>query len=110
MRNERHGHEASVEQFAALLELQRGAWLGEVVRDIAHGDRSLERGGEAAARDLANLVSFAVEDERALADGLTAVDVEADALLRRSVLELGEDAHRAREAAFGTAALVDREV
>src|SRR5437764_2001229 len=109
VRNERHGRDTGVEQFAALFQFQRRAGLGEVGRDIAHGDGALERGREAAAGDLADLIAFAVEDERTLAHGLAAVDIEADALLRRAILELGEDAHRAREASLGAAALIDGE-
>ena len=80
-----------------------------VVRDIAHGDRALQRRREAAAGDPADLIAFAVEHQRAFANRLAAVDLEADALLRRTVLDLRENAHRAGEAAVGAAPLVDCE-
>src|SRR5437764_15402601 len=107
MRNERHRRDAGVEQLGTLLQLEGGAGLGEVRSDIAHGNGPLQRGREAAAGDLADLIAFAVKDERAFADGLTALDVEADALLRRAVLKLGEDTHSAWEAASAAAPLVD---
>ena len=77
--------------------------------DIAHRNGALERGREAAAGDFADVIAFTIEYQRTLSHRLAPIDVEADALLRRLALKLGEDAHRAGEAAFGTAALVDGE-
>ena len=63
----------------------------------------------AAAGDAADLIAFAVEDQRALAHRLLAVDEQADALLHRAIVDLAEDPQRAGEAALGAAALADRE-
>src|SRR5690242_6232504 len=91
---ERHCGDGRVEQLSALLKLQLRAGFGKRRRDIAHGDRALQRRREAAARDLAELIALIVEDQSALANRLAALDVEADALLGRTILDLGEDAHR----------------
>src|SRR4051812_23132184 len=77
--------------------------------DITHGDRALERGGEAAAGDLTDLATLLVEDKRALPDRLTPLDLKTDTLLDRAVVELGKDSHVAGKAALGSAPLVDRE-
>ena len=59
---------------------------------------------------LPELIAFAVEDQRAFAHRLAALDLEADAQLRRAVEKLGEDPHRPGKPAFGAAALVDGEI
>src|SRR5205085_514361 len=110
MGDERQRGDARVEQLAALLELELASGFGEVARDIAHGDRALERRRETTAGDPAELIAFAIEDQRTFAHGLSAVDVEADALLGWPILQLRENPERTREAAFRAAALVDREV
>jgi len=97
--NERHGHDARLEQLPALLELQGCARLGQLGRHITHGDRSLERRREAPAGDLADLIAFPVEDQGPFAHGLATVDFKAHALLRGSILQLGQDPHCAGEAA-----------
>src|SRR6185312_16845420 len=81
-----------------------------MARHITHGNRALQRWREAAAGDLADFIAFSIEHERALADRLPTVDLEADTLLRGLVLELGEDAQRTGEPALGAATLVDREI
>ena len=43
----------------------------------------------AADGDPADLIAFAVEDQRALAHRLAAFDQQADALLGRAIVELG---------------------
>src|SRR4051794_31973653 len=109
VRNERHGHDARVEQLSALLQLQCRAVFSKMARDIAHGDRALQRWREAAAGDLADLTALAVEDKRALAHRLATLDFQADALLRRSILEFGENSHGPGKTALGPAPLVDGE-
>src|SRR5438270_13990600 len=106
---EGHSDHPRVEQLAALLELQRGAVLGQMRSHIPHGDRALQRGREAAAGDLTDLIALAIENQRALADWLAALDIEADAFLRRAILKLRDNAHGPRKAALGAAALVDGE-
>ena len=69
----------------------------------------MQRGREAAARDLSNLIALTVEDEGALANRLPSVDFEPDPLLRNTILKLTQDAHVAGKAALGAAALVDGE-
>ena len=79
--DERHRRDAHVEKLAALLELQGRARLGQMARDIAHGDGSLQAWREATAGDATDFITLAVEDQRAFANWLAAFDVEADALL-----------------------------
>src|SRR5438132_11185091 len=109
MRNGRQCSGAGVEQPGALPELQRRADFGEVRGDVTHDDWPLQRRREAAAGDSADFIAFAVEHERALADRLPAVDLETDALLDRSIVEFGKDAHGTGEAPLGAATLVDGE-
>src|SRR3954462_3354823 len=110
VRNERHRHDARVEQLAPLLKLQRRSWTGEGRADIAQGDRALQRWREAAAGDPPDLIAFAGEHQRAFAHRLASVDLEAAPPRRRTILELRKDAHRSGEPALGAAARVDREV
>src|SRR5262245_60583048 len=76
--------------------------------DVAHGDRPLQAGREAAAGDPPDLIAFAVEDQCALANRLPPFDVEPDSLLRRALLDLLEDTGGAREIAFRAPPLADR--
>ena len=91
VRNEGHGGHFGVEQLAPLLKFEGGAVVGEVARHVTHGDRPLQRGRKAAAGDLADLIAFAVEDERAFANRLAAINLQADAFLWRAVLQFGEN-------------------
>src|SRR6185437_8203728 len=65
--DERHRDDARIEELAALLQLECGSVRGERRGDIAHGDRPLQRWRETAARDPADFIAFAVEDQRAFA-------------------------------------------
>src|SRR6185437_6452490 len=89
--DERHRGDARIEELAALLQLERRSLRSERRGNIAHGDRPLQRWREPAARDLAHLIAFAVEDERTLAHRLAAIDFESDALFDGAILELGHD-------------------
>src|SRR4051794_22529157 len=109
VRNERHGHDARVEQLSALLQRQCRAVFSKMARDIAHGDRALQRWREAAAGDLADLIALAVEDKGALAHRLAPFDFKANPLLRRSILELGKDSQGSGKASLSSATLVDGE-
>src|SRR3954447_24361930 len=109
MRYERHFSNASLEQLGALLELQRRSRLGEMACHITHRNRALQRGREATAGDLADLVAFRIENERAFTNRLAPLDFEADALLRGAVLQFRKDAQGTWEAALGATPLVDGE-
>ncbi len=109
VRDKRQRRYGGLKQLGALLELEHGSRLGQVAGNIAHGDRPLQGRREAAAGDPADFIALAVENQCALAYGLAAADVEPDQLLRRAILQLGENPHRTRETALGAAALLDGE-
>src|SRR5215208_4558973 len=100
MGDERQCGDARLEQLPALLEFQWRSDIRKRSRDIAHRDRPLQRWRKAAARDSADFTAFAVEHERPFPNRLAALDVESDALLRRSTVELGEDSERSGEASL----------
>src|SRR6185312_2263397 len=108
MGNEGQRHDARRPRRAAHHELERRAERSLRRRDIAHGDRPVGRGAEAAAGDAADDAARGIGDLRALARRRAAFGLDADALPRRAVLELALDHRRAGKAAFGAAALLDR--
>src|SRR5262249_2119465 len=73
----------------------------------AHGDRRIDAGRKAAARDDTDFTAVR-ENGGALARRLAALGANADAFARRTILQLTEDARRAREIAGLAAALLDR--
>src|SRR4029453_6582912 len=108
VRDEGHWRDRRLEKLAALPEFQLGALRAERRGDIAHGDRPLQRRREGSACHPANFIALAVQHQSALAHWLATLDSEADALLDRAILDLGDDPHVAGKAALGAAALADR--
>jgi hypothetical protein len=109
VRNEGHGDDLRLEQFAPLLEFELRSNFSEGSRHIAHGDGSSERRRVAAAGDPAHFISLAIEHQRTFAHRLAAFHFEPDPQLWRTIIKLGKNTLGPWEAAFTAAAFVDGE-
>src|SRR5690349_75230 len=105
VRRERHGRNLGRQRLAANDEMKIGADGGHVLRHIAHGDRAVDGGAEAAGGHDADLTPVWRRDDRTLAGRRPALRLDADAHARRPVLDLGLDALGAGEAPLLAAAL-----
>src|SRR5205807_9899441 len=75
--------------------------------DVAHCDRPVDRGAEAAAGYFPQCAPCVVHNLRVLARRRAPVRTDADALAARPLDELSQDRGRAGEAALGAAPLAD---
>src|SRR6185437_109731 len=108
MRNERQGCDLRGTRGTAHGEAQPGTGLSERRRDIPHGNRTFERGREAAAGDRADLFAAGIDDRRVAARDLPAFRLDADAAPRRALRELALDDRGTGKAAFLAPPLLDR--
>src|SRR5690606_12036444 len=97
-------------RLAAHHEGERRAGRGVFRRDVAHGDRRIDAGAEAARRDRADLLALVVQHFGAFAGRRAAFGPDAGQLAADAVSELLLYDRRAGKAAFLAAALRDRPV
>src|SRR5215218_4287085 len=108
MGGERHGRNLGRQRLAANDEVKVRAGSGHVLRDIAHGDRAVDRGTEAAGGHDADLAAIGRRDDGSLAGRSTAFGLDADAHTRSTVPDLSLKALGSWEAPLLAAALLDR--
>ena len=93
--------------FAADDKVQPGAVGGKVFSHIAHGDRTVHRGAEAAGGDNARLGPVFRHDRRLRAGRRASVRADADAAADRAVVELVAHHQAAGEVPVQLAAFAD---
>ena len=108
VRDERQRRDGGGERLAAHHQIHGRADRGTIGGDIAHGDRAVDAGSEAARGDDAERVAEQRQDLGALARRRAAVRLDADAAALGAVGQLVLDALGAGEAALAAAALLHR--
>src|SRR5579859_6119900 len=109
MGDEGQRHHASGPRRAAHHQRDRRADRRLRARHIAHGDRPVDAGTEAAAGDAPDGGAVLVEDLGAFARGRAAFGLQAHTLARGALAELAQDHLRAGEAAAFAPALAQGE-
>src|SRR5262245_26757644 len=109
MRYEGQRHHARGPRRAAHHQRDRRADLGLRARDIAHSDRAIDAGAEAAARDLPDDGATGIVDFRAVARGRAALGLDAHPRARGALAELAQDHVGAHKAATLAPALAESE-
>src|SRR6478609_5604252 len=105
---ERHGSDLGGDRLAADHEVELGAGGRNILRDVAHGDRTIDGGPEAARRDDADLPAIGGRNHGPLASRRPSFGLQADAHAPCAIPDLALDALGPGEAAFLAPALLDR--
>src|SRR4051794_32779313 len=96
VRDERQRHDGRWDRLAAHDQVQFRAVGCEVLADIAHGNRCVQRGSEAAGGDDSGLGAVLGDDGGLGAGRRAAVRADADAMARYAVVKLVAHQRRAR--------------
>src|SRR6266851_2612663 len=103
-----HGSDVRRTRHAAHEESEGRAFGGMSAIDITHRDRATDRGAEAAAGYLADLVARGVDDRGLFARRRAPIRPDSDALAGRFSCEFAQDNGDAGKAPFGDPPFSDR--